>query len=269
MLTILTRSAALALALIFLPIAQPIATASDYFVEAVVFSWNDVDDSGSQAERWKIPGRDASKMPSRAKLQDDNPAVAKDRRLLTDAAARLVNNGNASLLKHQAWTQSRAGRGGSPQVVFNVNNAQNIELELSGWILAYESSLLYVEVDLALEDPNGVAQVFSSDPSSQYLQNQNTGDDPQALSNSSPGNASVETRGGVIVTTDAQGNVSFSNRGSDEGGSNNSSSSTSGYSSRGLTYRITERRRVKFDEIHYIDHPRFGVLFTISRNNNS
>jgi len=32
----------------------------------------------------------------------------------------------------------------------------------------------------------------------------------------------------------------------------------------GLIHRLREKRRVKFDEIHYLDHPAFGVLIRVS-----
>ena len=33
----------------------------------------------------------------------------------------------------------------------------------------------------------------------------------------------------------------------------------------GPSYRIFERRRVQIDETHYLDHPKFGVIFTVVR----
>ena len=30
-------------------------------------------------------------------------------------------------------------------------------------------------------------------------------------------------------------------------------------------FKLSERRRVQIDEVHYFDHPKFGVIFTISR----
>jgi len=249
------------------------AAANDYFVEAVVFAWNDDGniDAGDGAERWHIAGRDAAAMPSRIRNQSDNPAVASDKRLLDQAISRLVESRNAQLLMHQAWTQSRAGRDGSPQVAFTGAIERTTDLALDGWVRAYESSLLYIEIDLALTDPNAVAQIFLSD--SRFLDRPSLNDvrGGRSLPQGS-GDPTVENRGGVTVTTDAEGNVSFSNRGGGDGSGENGQvrSTTPGAATRtGLTWRISERRRVKFNEIHYIDHPKFGVLFTISRNDGS
>jgi len=244
------------------------ATANDYFVEAVVFAWNDDGnvDAGNGAERWQIAGREAAAMPSRIRNQSDNPSVASEKKLLDQAISRLVESRNATLLMHKAWTQSRAGRDGSPQVAFTGAIEGAADLALTGWVRAYESSLLYTEIDLALTDPNAVAQVFSSD--SPYLDRPSLSDVPGGLRRS--GDPTVENRGGVIVTTDAEGNVSFSNRGGGSGENAQNQSTTPAAANRiGLTWRINERRRVKFNEIHYIDHPKFGVLFTISRNDGS
>jgi len=32
----------------------------------------------------------------------------------------------------------------------------------------------------------------------------------------------------------------------------------------GIVHRLREKRRVKFDEVHYLDHPAFGVLIKVS-----
>ncbi len=37
----------------------------------------------------------------------------------------------------------------------------------------------------------------------------------------------------------------------------------------GLVHRLREKRRVKFNEIHYLDHPAFGVLIRVSPANAS
>jgi len=36
------------------------------------------------------------------------------------------------------------------------------------------------------------------------------------------------------------------------------------YSNGGVIYRINEKRRFKLNEIHYLDHPKFGLLIRIS-----
>ncbi len=33
----------------------------------------------------------------------------------------------------------------------------------------------------------------------------------------------------------------------------------------GIIYRLREKRQLRFDEIHYLDHPAFGVLIRLSR----
>lgn len=238
------------------------ALGNDYFVEAVVFEWTDTQDQSATAERWKVAGRKPKSMPTPIRRLPGNIPKSSDKRILDQAVAQMLQNGSINVIKHQAWTQSRAGRSGSPQVEFT----EQSRTQLDGWIRVYDSNLLYAEVNLALLDPDAINLSYERD---EFSQPQTTIDNRMEQVESRK--SRVVNRGGVTVTTDADGNVSFSNEGGVAGTAStaNNQSVTLENAGPGATYRINERRRVKFKEIHYIDHPKFGVLLTLIRNEQS
>jgi hypothetical protein len=147
---------------------------------------------------------------------------------LHEEVARLVRSPEYEVWTYASWRQVSARTGASPRV-----QVQSLAPAFTGWLTVYDNNILLSELDIEFIPERDRILVTEAEVSL-------------------PGTPSK-----TDLPTESITNDEF-----DESPQEPEPEVTPEPESR---YRINERRRVRFNEQHYFDHPRFGVLLRVER----
>lgn len=154
----------------------------------------------------------------------------------------LKRNENFQILTHMAWSQQMANEAASPAII--VNGGKNIEnhKELEGYIKIHIARFLHVTSNLWLTDtnPNNV------DPNTRW---------PALPAKPSRANAGIlkPKNSKVIQREDSTGTLTDLDRGFN-----------TNYTSPYPIITLQNKRRMRSNELHYVDHPAMGIMIFIT-----
>ncbi len=240
----LRRSAALpALAtLLALLLAVPAAAQTLYQVELVVFARDsaeaEIEESWQRDHGLRYPKRLVGLAPAG---DNSDPSQAAAPFQLLPAAARKLNESaraldrrsNLRVLFHGAWVQPAAGLDSADPVLITGGNRFGTHTELEGYVVLTVERYLHLRADL-------------------WMTRFGTG-------NALDADVPVLPTPVVTVGSTAEDDTATSSATHDP----QSSTAAPGYIPDRI-YTLDQERRMRLGEVHYIDHPRFGLLVQIS-----
>ncbi|WP_417532695.1 CsiV family protein [Marinobacterium stanieri] len=221
-----------ALALSLTAAATSLQAADMYKVEMVVFANLNSDDGGEFWPRLEAPdtlGSISLSPWNGYPLQYFEQLPTGDLQLGGDAAA-LSRSGNYALLYHKGWLQPIGGPSSARKVLIDANFE---DYALSGNLSIYKKRFLHAQPNLQLTSNRLVDMPRDSSTPDQAAE---TASMDQGINGSSVEN-SVETPEVVGFPTEAETPAN--------------------------TWQLSQSRRMRSKETHYIDHPKFGVLLRI------
>ncbi len=150
----------------------------------------------------------------------------------------LKKNENYQVLSHKAWKQQMQGEKQAPAIVVNGGRSIGSHKELEGYIKIHIARYLHIKTDLWLTDTKSLTETA--------VDNYNAEEWPSLPAR--PGTSASEVKSNAAVNLQ-----SFDNN----------------YKSTYPLATLRERRRMRSNELHYIDHPLMGVLIMITPIDNN
>lgn len=189
------------------------------------------DNSSNPVKLEEKPGGNLSRQPFLL--------LPSDQRQLNNSAQRIERAPDLRLLKHLAWRQPVQQKDQAQAVLIQAGDRFDGEYELEGTLTIFRGRYLHASSDLFFSQFKNIENinqldwsVFSKDggvsDSDAWLQDQNLEKHNEPVSASRPGIGS---------------NARFI---------------------RAATARLNQSRRMRSNELHYIDHPLFGILVQIT-----
>ena len=211
-----------------------------YYIELIVFRNDTFADRGTQDNnRFTLPDR---RPTDRSRIY---PAITGE---LFANVPKLTQNNLYTPIAYTAWRQISKPRGDSPRFQLN-----EIAPGLTGWIMVYDNVILLTEIDLEYSPVAGSAAVYTgllSLPQSAQPEDTAYSFDGGSESDMPEAEASQHEYQGEYFPTPHSASTAYTYKRIDP---------TTPH------YRIKEKRRIRFEETHYFDHPAFGLLLRVVR----
>ncbi len=150
----------------------------------------------------------------------------------------LRKNENYQVLSHKAWKQQMQGEKQAPAIVVNGGRSLGTHKELEGYIKIHIARYLHVKTDLWLTDTKNLTETTEDNYSREEW--------PSLPAR--PGTSASRVNSNAAVNLGA-----FDNN----------------YKSAYPLATLRERRRMRSNELHYIDHPLMGVLIMMTPIDNN
>ena len=210
-------------------------SARDYAIELVVFQRETPEQNESDKEareQWDFTSRRIEekrlKMEELAEKSDPIP-FAEDVFRLAKIRRALVSSGY-EILRSASWKQPPLVYQHAPLVPLG-SIASNLR---SGFVRVYRTSLIFADVDLQLSPRASVFPPFQPNGDNENLPTSSSAGIPTAIDNASDSfPTSADDRFASVARLHQP------------------------------HYYISEKRRIKFNEIHYFDHPQFGMILGV------
>lgn len=189
--------------------------------------------------------------------------LSRDVFTLNNHAESLRRDNNYEVLYHQAWQQQMQSKENSPSIAIEggkrIGNSQSqSHSELEGFITLHIARYLHINTNLWLSDPKiaklqGAANVSSLPNKPLYGFQEAKNLEQSLLNDRTPGQTLSERIGERLSR-----NTEILLEGKSIKGELNTNS-TNAYNSQGIV-ALTQHRRMRSKELHYIDHPMMGIL---------
>lgn len=196
---------------------------------------------GSLGQAAELETFDVSVLPTRIAAPMDirkEPFISLPERelMLNRLKSRIDRALDLRLLAHTAWRQPVASEIDSPAVLIQAGEQYGLNFELEGTLVVREKRYLHVTTDMFFSEFN---KTIMSEQDNWPTLHKNS-------SNHSDYSANETNRNGLLInTTDL-----FNQPANDY--------------IRQLTAELKQSRRVKSEELHYLDHPLFGILVQLT-----